>query len=139
MSVAQRRARMAEQIAESAFSGVGAVAQETRRVQSVAEAAVAKVRSVRGEVESKVAELTHRAEASVSQVANVLSGQVQQVAVQTSFEMSRIAEKVTQQLESEINAAASSTPTTAEVNMCVAIEVMRRDIQSQLDQSREDS
>ena len=65
MSIAQRRAWMAGQIAESAFSGVGAIAQETRRVQSVAEAAVAKAHSIRGEVESKVAELTHHAKASV--------------------------------------------------------------------------
>ena len=79
------------------------------------------------------------AETSVSQAANVLSGQVQQVAAQTSSEMSRIAEKVTQQLESEINAVASSTAVIAEVNTRVAIEGMRRDVELQLDQTREDS
>ena len=139
MSIAQRCARMAEQIAGSAFYGVSAITQETRRAQSVAEATAAEARSVRGEVENKVAKLTHHAEASISQAANVLFSQVQQVVAQTSTEMSRIAEKVTQQLESEINATASSTAVAAEVNTRAAVEGMRRDVQSQLDQIYEDS
>ena len=49
-SVAQRRAQIAEQKAESAFSGVGMVADRTHRAQSVAEAAIAEARSVRDEV-----------------------------------------------------------------------------------------
>ena len=52
LSVAQRCAQIAEQKVESAFSGVGMVADQTRYVQSVAEAAIAEARSVRDEVAS---------------------------------------------------------------------------------------
>ena len=38
LSVAQRRAQLTEQVAESAMSGVGRVADETRRAREVAEA-----------------------------------------------------------------------------------------------------
>ena len=47
LSVAQRRAQIAEQKAESAFSGVGMVADQTRYAQSIAKAAIVEVRSVR--------------------------------------------------------------------------------------------
>ena len=52
LSVAQRRAQIAEQKAESMFSGVGMVADQTRYAQSITEAAIAEVRSVRDEVAS---------------------------------------------------------------------------------------
>ena len=52
LSVAQRHAQIVEQKAESAFSGVGMVADQTRYAQSVAEAAIAEARSVREEVAS---------------------------------------------------------------------------------------
>ena len=58
LSVAQRRAQIVEQKAESAFSGVGVVADQTRHAQSVAEAAIAEARSVRHEVSSRIAEVT---------------------------------------------------------------------------------
>ena len=57
VSVTQRRARDAEQTAESVMSGVGRVAEETRRVRGVAEAAIAEAKSVHDAVESKVASL----------------------------------------------------------------------------------
>ena len=44
LSVAQRRARIVEQKAESAFSGVGMVADQTRYAQSVEEAAITEER-----------------------------------------------------------------------------------------------
>ena len=50
LSVAQQRARTAEQRAETALSGVEVVADRTRRVQAVAEDAIAEARSVRAEV-----------------------------------------------------------------------------------------
>ena len=52
LSVAQRRAQIAEQKAESAFSGVGMVADQTRYAQSVAEVAIVEAHSVRDEVVS---------------------------------------------------------------------------------------
>ena len=41
VSVAQRRAQLATQTAESAMSRVGRVAEETRHARSIAEAAIA--------------------------------------------------------------------------------------------------
>ena len=74
--MAQRRAHIAELKAESAFSGVGAVADQTRHAQSVAEATYAEVRSVRDEVLSKIPEVAKHADVSVSSVADVLTGKV---------------------------------------------------------------
>ena len=54
LSVAQQRARAAEEKAESAVSGVGMAADQTRYARSVAEAAIAEARSVRDEVMSKL-------------------------------------------------------------------------------------
>ena len=82
LSVAQRRAQIADLKAESAFSGIGVVADWTRHAQSVADAAIAEARSVRDEVSSRIAEIAKRADVSVSSVADVLTGKVQQVAVQ---------------------------------------------------------
>ena len=48
LSVAQRRAQIAEAKAESAFSGVGMVADQNRHAQSVAEAAIAEARKDSG-------------------------------------------------------------------------------------------
>ena len=80
--MAQRRAQIPELKAESAFSGVRAVADQTHHVQSIADAAYAEARSVHDEVSSKIAEVARRADASASSIANVLMGKVQQVAVQ---------------------------------------------------------
>ena len=46
---------------------------------------------------------------------------------------------VTQRLEKEIVAAATTTAATAEITMRIVIEGVRRDIQAQLKQTREDS
>ena len=48
---------MAEQSAATAVSGVGQVAQETRRVREMVEAMTAEAKSMRDEVESRVATL----------------------------------------------------------------------------------
>ena len=77
LSVAQQRARAAEEKAESAVSGVGVVADQTRYARSVAEAAIAEAWSVRDEVTSKIAEVAHRSDVSASNVAKVLTGKVQ--------------------------------------------------------------
>ena len=66
LSVAQRRAQLAEQTAATAASGVGRVAEETRRVRELVEATTAEARSVRGEVESHVAQMAAAAEANVA-------------------------------------------------------------------------
>ena len=94
--MAQRRAQIVEQKAESAFSGGGVVAGQTRHAQSVAEAAIAEARSVRHEVSSRIAEVTKRLDVSVSNVADVLMGRVQEVAAQFEAHTSRAVGQVAQ-------------------------------------------
>ena len=96
LSVAQQCARAAKEKAESAVSGVGMVADQTRYARSVAEAAIAEARSVRDEVTSKIAEVAQRSDVSASNVAEVLTGKVQQVAahfeVHTSHAVGQVAQ-----------------------------------------------
>ena len=89
LSVAQQRARAVEEKAESAVSGVGMVADQTRYVRSIAEAAIAEARSVRDEVTSRIAEVAQRSDVSASNVAEVLTGKVQHVAAQVKAHTSR--------------------------------------------------
>ena len=51
----------------------------------------------------------------------------------------RVAEAVTQQLESEIQAAATSTAATAELNARTAVKGMQKDVQAQIEQNRADA
>ena len=55
LSVAQRCTQLAKQTAESVMSGIGKVAEATRRAHGVAEAAIAEATSVRSQVESRIA------------------------------------------------------------------------------------
>ena len=96
LSVAQRHAQIVEQKAESAFSGVGMVANQIRYAQSVMEAAIAKARSVRDEVASRMAEVAKRSDVSVSNVADILTGKVQQVAAQFEAQTSHTVGQVAQ-------------------------------------------
>ena len=76
----QHCAKYAEQTAESAMLSVGHVAEETRRVRNVVEAAIAEAKSVHGEVESRGATLAAQAKASTAHIVGVLSECVQEVA-----------------------------------------------------------
>ena len=62
VSVAQRRAQLATQTAESAMSGVGRVAEETRHACSIAEAAIAEMVATSSRMEQKVASVAAQAE-----------------------------------------------------------------------------
>ena len=139
VSDAQRRAQMAEQIAESAFSGVGQVADETRRAREVAEAAIAEARSVHGAVESRVAALSARADESTTHAVEVLTEQMRQTAAETEAKASRTVGTVVQQLEKEITAAAMSAAATAEVTTRTMVEGVKRDVQAQMDKNRADT
>ena len=89
LSVAQQRARYAEQRVEDAFSGIGVVADQTRRAQAVAEEAIAEAQSVRTEVSLKIAEAAIRANVSASSVQENLVGQIRDVAAQSEAHTSR--------------------------------------------------
>ena len=139
MSVAQRRAQLAAQSAATAVSGVGRVADETRRVRELVEATTAEARSVRGEVESRVATLAAASEENVARVAAEVDAKVAQVAEYSDARASHVAADVTARLEKDIQVAASSATATAEINTRTAVEGARRDIQAQLDVYRADA
>ena len=137
--MAQQRAQIAELKAESAFSGIGVVADQTRHAQSVVEATIAEAHSVRDEVSSGIAEIAKRADISISSVADVLTGKVQQVAAQFEAHTSHAIEQVAQQLEKDVKAIAMSTAATAETSTRAAVEGIRCEVQAQINQTRTDS
>ena len=139
LSVAQRRAQLAEQTAATAASGVGRVAEETRRVRELVEATTAEARSVRGEVESHVAQLAAAAEANAARTEERVSAEVKRVADYSDAQASRVAADVTARLENEIEAAATHTVATAELTTRTVVADVRRDIQAQLDATRADA
>ena len=130
LSVAERRAQIAEQKAESAFSGVGVVANQTHHVQSIAEAAIAEARSVHDEVLSRIVEVAKRSDVSVSNVADALTGKVQQVAAHFEAQTSQAVGQVAQQLEREVKAVATSMAATAAKTTRVVVEDVRRESQA---------
>ena len=137
--MAQRRAQIAEAKAESAFSGVGVVADQTRHAQSVAEPAIAEARFVRDEVSSRIAEVAKRSDVSVSNVADVLTGKVQQVAAQFEAQTSHAVGQVARQLEQEVKAVATSMAATVEHSTRAMVEDVCREFKAQFDQTHADS
>ena len=129
----------AERVAESAMSGVGQVADTTRRAQAVTEAAISEAKAVHGAVENQIASYSAHVDASAKHAIEMLSGQVQEMAVQSGAQMLRTVEGVTRQLESEIQATATNMAATAEIKMRTVVKGMRQDVQSQIDQHCEDS
>ena len=85
----QQRAWTAEQRAETALSGVEVVADQTRRVQAVAEDAIAEARSVHAEVSSRMAEVAKRADVSASVVAEDFAGKMRETVAHGSYNVSR--------------------------------------------------
>ena len=117
LSVAQQRARTAEQKADSAFSGVGVVADQTHHAQAVAEAAIAEAQSVREEVSSKIAEVAKRADVSTSSVADNLTGRMEQVAAYS-------------------DAQTSCSVGILQLKMREYVEGHRRDLEAKIDQNQ---
>ena len=60
------------------MSGISRVAEETRYVCGIAEAAIAEAKSVHGEVESRVASPAAQAEASMAQVVGTPSEHIKE-------------------------------------------------------------
>ena len=139
LSVTQRCAQLAKQTVATAASGVGRMAEETRRVREPVEATTAEARSVHGEVESHVAQMAAAAEANAVRAAEHVSAEVKHVAAYSDAQASRVTADVTARLEHEVQAAATSTATIGEVTMRTVVEGVRRDIQAQLDANRADA
>ena len=78
--MAQQRARTAEQKAESAYSGVGVIANQTQHARAIAKEAIAEARSVHEEVSSRLAEVAKRTDVSASSIAENLKGKMRKVA-----------------------------------------------------------
>ena len=66
VSVAKRRAQLAERVAESAISGVGQVADEVQKARIEAAAAAAKAESAKGTIRLQAASLSAHVEASAA-------------------------------------------------------------------------
>ena len=136
--MAQQRAQIAELKAESAFSGIGVVADQTRHAQSVVEGTIAEAHSVHDEVLSRIAEIAKRADISISSIADVLTGKVQQVTAQFEARTLHVVGQVAQQLEKEVKAVATSTAAIAETSTRAAVEGIRCEVQAQINQTRTD-
>ena len=96
------------------MSGVGRVAEETRRVHNVVEFVIAEAKSVHGEVERRGSLLAAQAEVRTAHIASVLSERVKEVAADSEVQASRVADVITQQLEKGLEAVATSAAVTLE-------------------------
>ena len=96
MSVVQRCAQLAEQIALTAISGVRRVEEETHRICKIVKATTAEAKSVRDEVESYVTSLVASADVSASCGTEVIEGRVREEAAYSDAQASRITVEVTQ-------------------------------------------
>ena len=103
------------------------------------EVTTAKAKSVHGEVESHIATLVAATDTSAACATEEISSCVKEVAEYSDAQASRVAMDVTQRLEQEIVAAATSTTAMAEVTMRTVVEGVQRDIQVQVKQNRADA
>ena len=83
--------------------------------------------------------MTRRAEIGASSVLGEMSGQVKQMVEQTQSQMSRTVGDVVQQLEREIEVAASSTAVMSGQATKIAVADVHRELQAQLDLNRVES
>ena len=104
-----------------------------------AAAAAAEAISARGTIHSQAASFSAQAEASAAKAVEVMEERVRQFAHESGVHTSRVVEGVTQRLEAEINAAATSTAATAQNQIREAVDVMRREIQTQMEQNLAES
>ena len=111
--MAQSRVRAAETKADVALSRAGTIADQTIRAQATADDALAEARAVRGEVESRMVEMTRRAETNTSSVLGEVTGEVKRVMKHTQAQTSHTVGSVFQQLEKEIEVAASGATATS--------------------------
>ena len=72
----QRRARLAEEKAESAMSGVGRVADEVREARMMAAAANAEAESAKETLRTQTASFSVEAKVSAGRVAEIMEGRV---------------------------------------------------------------
>ena len=76
------------------MSGIGRIADKTRRIREFVEATNAEARSLHGEVESKVTTLAAKVDASATHTVEEMTGRVQEVVAYLDAEVSRVAETI---------------------------------------------
>ena len=132
-SVAQICAKTAEQKADAALSSTGQIADQTMRAQSVADDAIAEARAVGEEVESQISELVQRAEISTSSALGEVTGKFRRAVEQTQVQPSHTIGTVVQQLEKEIEVAASGATAMSESVTRMVVAEVRSNFEAQLD------
>ena len=113
VSVVKRRAQLAERVTESAISRVGQVEDEVQKACIEAAAVAAEAESIKGTIRLQAASFFAHAEATAAKAMEVMERRVQKLVHESGVHTSRVTEEVTQRLEAEINAAATSTATMA--------------------------
>ena len=139
LSVAQLRARTADQKADTAMSSVGRIADQVLHARTTADDAIAEARSVREQVESRIADVAKRTEIVASSVVGELTGRVDEAVRRSQADTSRAVGSVVQQLEQEIGVAASSATATSEQVAKMAVADVRSEFQAQIALTRAES
>ena len=94
--VAKRRTQQAEQIVESAISGVGKVTDEVHMARMEVVVATTKMEHAKGEIQTQVASFSMQVDASATKAIEVMGERLQQLTSHTKAQMSCVAEEVTQ-------------------------------------------
>ena len=94
---------------------------------------------MRGENESRLSEVMRRAEINASSVLGEVTGEVRRVVEQSQAQTSHAVGSSVQELEKEIEVAASSATATSECATQMAMAKVRSEFQAQLDQTRAES
>ena len=109
-----------------------------RHARSVAEAPIATAAAASNRMESNVVHIAAQTEARTAQAVTALAERVHESVVETEARTSRTVGSVVQQLEREIEAAATAAAATSEMKTKSAVEGLRGEIKGHLDQNRSD-
>ena len=121
---------MAEQIAETAISGVGGMEEEMRHAHSVAEAAIAEAAAASSRMESNIAHVAAQMEAKTAQAVMALAERVRESVVEIEACTLCTVGSVVQQLEREIEAAMTGAAVTSEMKTKTAVEGLHGEIKA---------
>ena len=139
MSVATRRAQLAERTVVTAISSVGQVVEEVRVARMEVVVVAADAQSAVGMVRKVAAPFSAETEATTATAIGKMEERVQQVAAYSDAQTSRAAAMLKEQLESKIHGAATSTAETTEIRMHDTVEGVRRNVQATLSQNLADA
>ena len=136
VSVAQRRAQLAERTAESALSSIGQVADVVRIARAEAATAAANAQSAIGTVQTIATSLFAHTDAATAKAMSEMEARVQRVASYSDAQTSQAIATLRQQLESEMVSVAVSADETAAKRTHDAEERIRREVEAKLQQEQ---